>query len=129
MSLKAQMDRGLVGHGILAVAALAAGAARAQSSPSGGNATIYLATYAKAIYVLDEATMTVAAKIPTRVGNTFGFTLSYDRRRLYTLDVTAQHVEVVDLATRTSVDTFSLTRATPIIRRCCTGSVMRKSPV
>ena len=111
MSVAREILRALVLGGMVA-----AGPAGAQSGPSGGNATIYLGSYAKAIYVLDEATMTVATKIPTRVGNTYGFTLSFDRQRLYTLDITAQHVEVIDLKTRASVDTFSLSRANQRVR-------------
>ncbi|HXV85639.1 MAG TPA: hypothetical protein VD793_03015, partial [Gemmatimonadales bacterium] len=68
------------------------------------------------VYVLDEATMTVAARIPSRVGITYGFTLSADRQRMYTLDVTAQHVEVIDLKARASVDTFSLSRGNQRVR-------------
>ncbi|HWP36818.1 MAG TPA: hypothetical protein VNL18_04610 [Gemmatimonadales bacterium] len=102
---------------LLAAGVVAAAApVRAQRAPGGGNATIYMGTYARAIYVLDEATMTVAAKIPMRAGIPVGITLSFDRKRLYALDATVQTVEVVDLATRTSVDTFSLTRANRRVR-------------
>jgi DNA-binding beta-propeller fold protein YncE len=95
---------------------LAAGAVRAQSGPSGGNATIYIGSYAGAIQVMDEATMTVTARIPMRVGIPVGVTLSHDRKRLYALDATVQRLEVVDLATRASVDTFSLTRGNQRVR-------------
>lgn len=98
------------------LSALAAGFVHAQRAPSGGNATIYLGTYGKMIYVLDEATLTVVARIPTRVGIPVGITLSHDRKRLYALDVTVQTIEVVDIATRASVDTFSLTRGNQRVR-------------
>jgi DNA-binding beta-propeller fold protein YncE len=98
------------------ITAASAHPARAQRPAGGGNATIYMGTFGKMIYVLDEATMTVAARIPTRVGIPVGITLSHDRKRLYALDATVQTVEVVDIATRASVDTFSLTQGNQRVR-------------
>ncbi|MEO6445797.1 MAG: hypothetical protein ABIZ91_01180 [Gemmatimonadaceae bacterium] len=86
--------------------------AGAQGAPSGGNGTIYYATYDKKILVIDEATMVVRDSMAVSIGIPMGLSLSQDRRRIYTLDPFFEKVEIFDLATRKSIDRFSLSNDT-----------------
>jgi hypothetical protein len=91
----------------LAVTTLAAMPSGAQGT-SGGNGTIYYATYDKKILVIDEASMTVKDSIPVSIGIPFGLWLSLDRKRIYTTEPTRQWIEVFDIATRKSINKFTL---------------------
>lgn len=93
-----------------------AGGVRAQALVSGGNATIYVGTYNRTIYVLAESTLSVVDRIPFRSGLPTSLTLSQDRKRLYARDATFEHVEVIDLQTRQSVDTFTLSTGNARVR-------------
>jgi DNA-binding beta-propeller fold protein YncE len=88
----------------------------AQSVPSGGNATIYMGTYAKSIYVVDEATMRVTDTIAVQNDIPISLLLSDNRERFYVRDASFEHVEVVDIAQRRSVDTFSLSSGNTKVR-------------
>ena len=88
----------------------------AQRAPSGGNGTIYLGTYDKKILVIDEATMRVRDSIPVKIGIPIGLTLSQDRKRFYAVDPTFEQVEVLDIATRRSINTFTLSNDTMKVR-------------
>lgn len=88
----------------------------AQNGVNGGNGTIYMGTYAKSIYAIDEATFTVQRKIPLRNGIPAALILSPDRTRFYVLDVTFEHIEVVDIAEGRSIDSFSLSAGDRTVR-------------
>lgn len=103
---------GLVG---LALTSLAPSLA-AQNGMSGGNGTIYIGSYDKSIRVMDEATLSVRQRIPLQTGIPGNLVLSHDRSRFYVLDVTFEHVEVVDLAAGRSTDTFSLSSGNRKVR-------------
>jgi DNA-binding beta-propeller fold protein YncE len=89
-------------------AAVGVGLPAAAAAQAGGNGTIYLGTYSKQVFIIDEATMTVTDSIPVSVGIPLGLTLSANRRHLYTLDPSFQRVEVLDVASRKSLRTFTL---------------------
>lgn len=99
---------------MIVIAVLASAAA--QGAVSGGNATIYMGGYDRAIHIIAESTLTVAAKMPLSVGLPAGLTLSHDRRRLYVRDATFERIEVFELASRRSVDTFTLTEGNAKVR-------------
>lgn len=101
---------------VFALTALGASIAHAQGAVSGGNATIYMGGYDRAIHVIAESTLTVREKMPLSVGLPAGLTLSYDRKRLYVRDATFEKVEVFDLESRRSVDTFTLTQGNAKVR-------------
>ncbi|MDP1858933.1 MAG: hypothetical protein Q8K82_09695 [Gemmatimonadaceae bacterium] len=88
----------------------------AQSAPSGGNGTIYYGTYDKKILVIDESTMAVRDSMPVAIGVPIGVWLSQDRRRLYATDPSFEHIEVFDVATRKSIDRFTLSNDTMHVR-------------
>ena len=79
-------------------------------------ATWYIPTYSYDILVWDEATERTLDRI--RVENFIPneMLLNEARTRLYVQDATAQHIEVVDLATRRVVDSFTLNEGNTTVR-------------
>ena len=86
---------------------LAAGTLAAQSTPAGGNGTLYVGTYAREILVLDEATMQVRDTIRSTVGIP-ELSLSFNRKNLYVTDPRNEKVEIIELATKRQIANFTL---------------------
>jgi len=84
--------------------------------PAAGTGTIYLASYAKRLVAIDEATEKVVAEIPLRTGLAWTMRLSHDATRFYVQSADQEHFEVIDIATRRTVDTFSLGSANVHVR-------------
>ncbi|MGQ0539184.1 MAG: hypothetical protein ACT4R6_09585 [Gemmatimonadaceae bacterium] len=97
-------------------AALLPGQSAAPPSTSGGDGTIYVGTYAKNILVLDERTLAVRDSIPVSVGIPLGLLLSYNRKHFYAIDPTFEHVEVIDIASKRSLDRFTLSSGATKVR-------------
>lgn len=83
---------------------------------SGGNGTLYLGTYTKSIYVIDEATETVKDRIPLRTGIPRTLELSADRQRIYVRATSLEEIEVVDIGAGRSVDAFTLSSGNETVR-------------
>lgn len=79
----------------------------AQAAP-GGTGTIYAGGYRDSILVIDEATERVEAEIPLRTGMSRDLVLSADRTTFYSLDISYEYLETIDIATRTTTDSFTL---------------------
>lgn len=75
---------------------------------SGGSGVFYTGTYADRIHVVDEATLSLIDTIPTQNGIVGRLVVSDDRERIYVTDATYEHVEVIDLESRESIDKFTL---------------------
>jgi hypothetical protein len=75
---------------------------------TGGNALMYIGTYGGNIQIFDEATEKLVDEIKLQTGIPRSLTLSLDRKRFYVLDSTLEKVEIVDIASRKSLDTFTL---------------------
>jgi hypothetical protein len=75
---------------------------------TGGTGTIYLGSYARKIVVVDEATEKPVAEIPLKTGLTWGVRLSRDATRFFVQTADQEHFEVIDLANRQTIDTFTL---------------------
>jgi len=118
-----------VGSGFLSAGALAkavsrtyigfgrtVGAQQQQPRISGGNGTFYIGGYPNLIWILDEATEKVSGTIQLKTGIPRRLTLSRDRSRFYIIDAGQEKVEVVDVASKTTLDTFTLTEGTNRIR-------------
>lgn len=73
----------------------------------GGNGLMYIGTYAKDIQIIDEATGTLVDRIALQNGIPRSLVPSQDRTRFYVLDSTYEKVEVVDIASRKSIDTYT----------------------
>jgi hypothetical protein len=84
--------------------------------PAAGTGTIYLGSYSRRIVVVDEATEKPAAEIPLTTGIPWSVRLSTDGTRFYILNADQEHLEVVELATRKSLDSFTLSEGNRKVR-------------
>ena len=103
----------------IATAGLLTGVASAQSASdlTGGTGTIYVGAYPNSIFVIDEATEQVVAEMRMTLDGPPGdLLLSQDGTRFYMRDLTFEQIEVIDVATRRSVDTFTLSEGTTKVR-------------
>lgn len=92
---------------VVALAALVS----AQSKPvalTGGDGRMYIGTYAGDIQIFDEATEKMVERIPLKTGIPRSLTPSADRKRFYVLDSTYEKFEIVDIASRKTLDSFTL---------------------
>jgi WD40 repeat protein len=114
--------------GVAAALALVAGAAAtAPATPnplgapagqqvSGGDGTIYMAGYDKAIHVIDEATMAVVGRIEATTGILRDLQLSADRRRFYARSVDFEHIEVFDIEAGVSLGAHTFSEGNSKVR-------------
>jgi DNA-binding beta-propeller fold protein YncE len=101
----------LTSFGLLVVAAAVAGQAQAQET-----ATWYIPTYSRDVLVWDEASEQVVDRIRMTHPIPNEMTLNEGRDRLYVLEATGQVMEIVDLRSRSVVDTFTLSRGNVTVR-------------
>jgi PQQ-like domain len=90
----------------IAILGLAAATVAAQS-PSAGTGTIFVGSYSGHLTAVDEATGTFT-KIALKTGPPFVVRLAPDRTRFYVQSANQERFEVVDVASRKSVDSFTL---------------------
>jgi hypothetical protein len=102
----------------LAMVLAVSGSALLGSSPklTGGTGTIYVGSYAKRMVVIDEATEKVTTEIPLTTGIPWTAHRSQDATRLYIENADQEHLEVVDIATRKSIDSFTLSEGNRKVR-------------
>lgn len=81
-----------------------------------GNGTLIVGTYPNQYWVIDEATEKVIGKIPFTSGIPRRTTLSHDRRRFYTIEAAMEKVEIIDIAGKRTVDTFTLSEGNRKVR-------------
>ena len=96
-----------------------AGAAAAQTAQdlTGGNGTIYVGGYPGRIFVIDEATEQVVDDIQmTLDGPPSNLTLSEDGTRFYMRDRSLEQIEIIDVATRRTIDTLTLSEGDTKVR-------------
>ena len=91
---------------------------RSQSPPmlSPGNGTLYVGSFAGHFSIIDEATSAIVGKVPFKSGIPRRTALSRDRTRFYTIEADMDKVEILDIASRTTLDVFSLTEGSRIVR-------------
>jgi hypothetical protein len=80
----------------------------AAPTPTGGNGKLYIGTYAGDIQVIDEATEKLVDRIVLKTGIPRSAIPSQDRTRFYVLDSTYERLEVVDIASKSTLQTYSL---------------------
>jgi peptidoglycan hydrolase-like protein with peptidoglycan-binding domain len=78
------------------------------SSMIGGNQLLYIGTYAGNVQIFDEATEKQIGEIKLKTGIPRSLILSFDKRKFYVLDSTLEKIEIVDIASRSTVDSFKL---------------------
>lgn len=83
---------------------------------SAGNGTLIIGSYPKQYWIIDEATEKVVGTIPYRSGIPRRTTLSRDRKRFYTIEAAMEKVEILDIAARKTIDTFTLSEGSRKVR-------------
>ena len=99
-----------------AAAALALFAAAAPTKLTGGNGTLYIGGWPNKIFVIDEATEKVTGTIDVVTGDPKGLTLSRDKKRFYLVNSLSEQVEIIDIASRKSIDHFTLSEGRKKVR-------------
>jgi hypothetical protein len=111
---------------ILAVLVLAAGLAivagrvpvHTAEKPrvSAGNGTLIIGSYPKQFWIIDEATEKVVGTIPFQSGIPRRTTITRDLKRFYTVEAAMEKIEVIDIASRKTIDTFALSEGNKKVR-------------
>ena len=83
---------------------------------TGGDHLLYIGTYAGTIQIFDETTEAMVGEIKLKTGIPRSLTLSQSRSKFYVLDSTLEKIEVVDIATRTTLSTFTLSEGNQQVR-------------
>src|SRR6185503_9260546 len=91
-------------------------AQKKEARVSAGNGTLIIGTYPDRFNIIDEATEKVVGTIPFKSGIPRRTTLSRDRKRFYTIEAGMEKVEIIDIATRSTIDTFSLSEGNKRVR-------------
>ncbi len=91
-----------------ALLAVALTAAPAPARLTGGNGTLFIGGWPNKIFVIDEATEKISGAIDVTTGDPTRMVLSKDRKRFYVVNSMSEQVEIVDIASRKSLDHFTL---------------------
>ncbi|HMD35659.1 MAG TPA: hypothetical protein VKH42_11855 [Vicinamibacterales bacterium] len=83
---------------------------------SAGNGTLIIGSYPKQFWIVDEATEKIVGTIPFQSGIPRRTTLSRDRKRFYTIEAQMEKVEILDIAARKTLDTFTLSEGAKKVR-------------
>ena len=83
---------------------------------SGGDHLMYIGTYSGNIQIFDERTETMVGEIKLKTGIPRSLTLSQSRQKFYVLDSTLEKIEIVDIASRQSLSTFTLSEGNKQVR-------------
>jgi DNA-binding beta-propeller fold protein YncE len=102
--------------GLAGVAAVGAVAQKAPARVSAGNGTLIIGSYPKQYWIIDEATEKVVGTIPFQSGIPRRTTLSRDLKRFYVVEAAMEKVEIIDIASRKTVDTFTLSEGSKKVR-------------
>lgn len=86
-----------------------------------GAATLFMGSYPDKVLVVDEATGAVQQRITLASGLPTAMQMSNDRKKIYISTITTSGIEVLDVATRRIVNSFSLN--TPTTRYRFNGGV------
>jgi len=111
--------RGLAACGaalVVGTLALSAQGKPATATVSAGNGKLYIGTYKGDIQIYDEATEKLEGSIVLKTGLPRSLTPSQDRTRFYVLDATYEKIEVVDIATRKTLNTYTLSSGNRHVR-------------
>ena len=81
-----------------------------------GNGTLIIGSYPSQYWIIDEATEKIVGTIPYKSGIPRRTSISRDRKRFYTTDATMEKVEILDIAGRKTIDTFTLSEGNKKVR-------------
>lgn len=115
--MKSRTSLALLAAAAMAIAASAGLSGQRAAAPlTGGNGTLYIGGYPNVIWIIDEATEKVVGTLQTKTGIPRRLTLSRDQKRFYNIDATNEFVEVLDIASKSTVDSFRLTEGNKRVR-------------
>jgi hypothetical protein len=77
---------------------------------------MYIGTYNDAIYVISESSGEVVDRIPVSTGMPRDAVLSHDGTKFYVLNVDRERMEIIDIASKETVEVFSLSEGTTKVR-------------
>jgi hypothetical protein len=83
---------------------------------SAGNGTLIIGAYPSQYWIIDEATEKIVGTIPYKSGIPRRTSLSRDRKRFYTIEAAMEKIEILDIPSRTTTDTFSLSEGNRKVR-------------
>jgi hypothetical protein len=83
---------------------------------TGGTGTLYIGGWPNKIFVVDEATEKVTGAIDVTTGAPKGLTLSKDKKHFYLVNSLSEEVEILDIASRKSIDHFTLSEGRKKVR-------------
>jgi hypothetical protein len=83
---------------------------------SAGSGTLIIGSFPKQYWIIDEATEKVVGTIPYKSGIPRRTTMSRDRKRFYTIEAGMEKVEILDIAARRTIDTFTLSEGNKRVR-------------
>src|SRR5438034_4600695 len=103
---------------VLSLTAVALPRAQKAKPPAAtaGNGTLIIGSYPKQFWIIDEATEKIVGTIPFQSGIPRRTSLSRDRKRFYTVEAQMEKVEILDIAARKTLDTFTLSEGTKKVR-------------
>jgi len=81
-----------------------------------GNGTLIIGSYPKQYWIIDEATEKIVGTIPFQSGIPRRTSLSFDRKRFYTVEAGMEKIEILDIASRKTLDTFTLSEGNKKVR-------------
>jgi hypothetical protein len=88
----------------------------AEKRLSAGSGTLVIGTYPKQFWIIDEATEKIVGTIPFQSGIPRRTSLSFDRKRFYTIEAGMEKVEILDIASRKTLDTFTFSEGNKKVR-------------
>jgi hypothetical protein len=83
---------------------------------SPGNGTLYIGVFPNHFKIIDEATGKVTGTIPFKSGMPRRTAMTRDLKRFYTVEAAMERVEILDIASRTTVDQFTLSEGNRHVR-------------
>jgi hypothetical protein len=101
---------------VLALAATLSVRSAEKPKVSAGNGTLIIGSYPKQFWIIDEATEKIVGTIPYSSGIPRRTTLSRDGKRFYTIEAAMEKVEILDIASRKTIDTFTLSEGNKKVR-------------
>jgi hypothetical protein len=87
-----------------------------QKKVTAGNGTLIIGSFPDKFWIIDEATEKIVGTIPFKSGIPRRTSLSKSRKHFYTIEATMEKVEIVDIASRKTLDTFSLSEGNKKVR-------------
>ena len=102
--------------GVVVLAYLPLRAAEKPKAVSPGNGTLYIGAFPDHFNIIDEATGKVTGTLPYKSGMPRRTVMTRDRKRFYTIEAQMEKVEILDIESRKTLDTFTLSEGNRHVR-------------